>query len=54
MNPAQALDVAARLEQLGVQVRSRELREAAGWYERGGNWRMRRAAKRASRRKGRR
>jgi hypothetical protein len=45
-----ALDTAARLEGMGIVVRSAELREQAAsarsFYERGGNRAMRRAAAR--------
>jgi len=57
MKALQALATAARLEQLGFTIRSPELKaeaeRAAAFYERGGNRAMRRAAKRATRRRGR-
>lgn len=52
-----ALATAARLEQMGLHVRSAELREKANaivaFGENGGNRAMRRAAKRAQRKRGR-
>lgn len=57
MNDLEAIDRAARLQELGIEIRSAELREKAsdfrGFYERGGNRHMRRAAERAKRKRGR-
>ena len=55
MDDLKALQAAARLEQLGVEVRSAELREAAARQQRfaaHGNRALRRQAARAQRRKG--
>lgn len=58
MEARAAIEVAARLEALGVHVRSVELvgeaKRIAEFRERGGNRAMRRATARAERRKGRR
>lgn len=55
MNPVDALRTAARLEHLGIEIRSAELRETASihraFVENGGNRAMRRAAKRAMRKR---
>lgn len=57
MNVFEALDRAARLQSLGLQVRSPELAGEAQrmreFYATGGNRQMRRAAARGNRRKGR-
>jgi hypothetical protein len=57
VNPVEAIERAARLQQMGVEVRSPELEgEAArmrAFADRGGNREMRRSAQRAARRKGR-
>lgn len=57
MKPLEALKIAARLEQIGITVRSPELKAESealdAFYARGGNRAMRRAAKRAARRPGR-
>jgi hypothetical protein len=54
MNDRTAIETAARLEQMGVHVRSAELAEKAkqlrDFNARGGNRAMRRAAKHAKRR----
>lgn len=55
MDDLKALETAARLEQLGVEVRSAQLREAAARQQRfaeHGNRAMRRQAAHAQRRKG--
>lgn len=58
MSVLDAIQRAARLEALGITIRSAELREEAKrhreFVESGGNRAMRRAAARAQRRKGRR
>jgi hypothetical protein len=57
VNPIEALRTVARLEQLGVAVRSPELENEARrineFYERGGNRAMRRAAAKQRRSRGR-
>lgn len=57
MNDLEALQTAARLEAMGIAVRSPSLLEKQQtmieFRERGGNRAMRRATKRAQRRKGR-
>ena len=57
VNTRDALDTAARLEALGVEVRSAELHAEAkrlqDWHASGGNRAMRRAAARAGKLKGR-
>lgn len=57
MNDVDALKTAQRLTDLGIEIRSAELRETAAahrtFVENGGNRAMRRAAKRAARKKGR-
>lgn len=56
MNELDVLRQAGRLEQMGLVIRSAELRERAAeiksFYERGGNRAMRRAADRAKRKRG--
>lgn len=56
MNDRQALETAARLAALGIDVRSAELNRTAArhrdFHANGGNRAMRRAARRAQRRKG--
>lgn len=55
MNDQEAIEIAVRLQAIGVEVRSAELRETAekqrAFVEAGGNRAMRRQAKRAKRRR---
>lgn len=56
MNDLVAIETAGRLQELGIFVRSAEIREKAEainqFYEKGGNRAMRRAAKRAQKKRG--